>query len=466
MEKQESMPLKVEPTLRVCNVSKFLSIMACANHVCGEQHATIACPLCQTVAYCSEACRVIDWVKHDCANVIRVSSPNDAPFLPYFFEDRMSDAELGPTLAPGATSASPIGQSHVALYFGPNQTRVEYPIPARIEATDSQSGWRADFVTPTIGGNPETFGLGLQKYRIRISLLDDTLEGNVLPGKQMDYNGSFLDNTVYKGNTDERVDKLLKNKGWTTPKDPIFKRGVDALRRGLTKLTHLTNSVLDNLLFWPEITASTALQLPATGNLRVEFYVGNVLVTHIRGGFNLKESAAMSKLSAVAQAAFQIRLKSKFSPALAIGMFPFQAKANDVIATITMKIAKGGDSGSLRDIEFVVPETLIHDAINQSVRKTSDPIKSIAMTEYRCNPRVAEELIGLVCAVETASVHNKQIAEDESLQNNSGILRKYARNIQDKLNCSAPADVPMEVNTAVRYVTHALYDYNVAGKKE
>lgn len=435
--------------------------MACANHVCGGGgEAKIACPLCKGVAYCSEACRVIDWVKHDCGNVIRVASPNDTPFLPYYFEDRMSDAELGPALAAGATSASPIGQSHVALYFGPNQTRAEYAIPARVESgADSQSGWRTDFVTPSIGADPNTFGLGAQQYRIRISLLDDTLEGNVLPGKQRDYAGTFSADTVYKGNTEERVDNLLKNKGWTTPKDSIFKRGVDVLRRGLTKATHLTNTVLTSILFWPKITNETALQLPATGNLRVEIYVGNVLVTHIRGGFNLSASASMSKLSSGVQAAFQVRLKSKFSPALAVGMFPFQAKADDIIATMTMKIAQGGKSGSLRDIELVVPETIIHDAINQSVVKS--PISRAVVVEYRCNPRVAEQLIGLVCAVETASAHNKQVANDEALQNNSGILRKYARVVQDKLNCNAPADVPMEVNTAVRYVTHALYDYNV-----
>lgn len=442
--------------------------MACANHVCGEAHATIACPLCKGVAYCSEACRVIDWVKHDCANVIRVASPNDTPFLPYFFEDRMSDAERGPAPVVGATSTSPIGQSHVAVYFGPNQTRVEYPIPARVEE-DSQSGWRTDFVTPSIGADPETFGLGTQQFRIRISLLDNTLEGNVLPGKQRDYAGAFRTDTVYKGNTDERVDNLLKNKGWTTPKDSIFKRGADVLRRGLTKATHLTNTVLTSVLFWPKVTAETALQLPSTGNLRVELYVGNVLVSNVRGGFNLTQSASMSKLSAVAHAAFQIRLKSKFSPALAVGMFPFQAKANDVIATMTMKVAQGGNSGSLRDIELVVPETLIHDAINQSttsVKSTISPTPARAVVEYRCNPRVAEQLIGLACAVETASVHNKQVADDEALQNNSGILRKYARVVQDKLDCNAPNDVPMEVNTAVRYVTHALYDYNVSAKKQ
>ncbi len=437
--------------------------MACANHVCGEQHATIACPLCQTVAYCSEACRVIDWVKHDCANVIRVSSPNDAPFLPYFFEDRMSDAELGPTLAPGATSASPIGQSHVALYFGPNQTRVEYAIPARIEA-DSQSGWRTDFVTPTIGGDPQTFELNSQTYHITIELLDNSLTARVI--EKADYKGTLQANTVYKGNTDEDVDKLLKNKGWTTQKDSIFKRGTELFRRGVTKVTNVTNSELGAILFWPKVTASSALELPTTGNLRVSLYLGDALITHIRGGYSLSKSAAMNKLSSGAKAAFELRIKSKFPPALAKGMFPFQARADGVIATMTMKIAPNGNTGSLRDIELVVPEDVIHGAINRSVRKTNEPVKSVAMAEYRCNPRVAEELIGLVCAVETASVHNKQIAEDESLQNNSGILRKYARNIQDKLNCTAPADVPMEVNTAVRYVTHALYDYNVAGKKE
>jgi hypothetical protein len=429
--------------------------MACANHVCDSTTAaSIACPHCHGVAYCSEQCRVIDWVKHDCANVTRVADPAETRFVPYYFQDHMTDAERGPIPAPG--TASPLLESHMLVHYGTDQTRTVREIPSLI-AADSQSGWRTDFVTPTIGTDPDRYALA-GEYTIRAELLDNSLEGNTIKFK--DYVGTFTKNTIYKGNTDEDVARLLANKPMTTESDSFGKRAKEAVRRFASAVAVKTAGVSTSVLFWPKINFAEALSLPATGNLRVSLYVRGVLVTHIRGGFDLRKVAAMSKLSAITKTAFEVRVKSKFKHPE--GLYPYQAVVADVIATSTFKIAKAGTEGTLRDIELVVPEMTIHAALNDN----RVPVKAEAIqSEYRCNPRVFEQLMGLVLAAEATTVSNKAAAADETLQHNAGIVRSYTRNIQDKLQCVAPADVPMEVNTAVHFVTHALYDYNVAVEK-
>lgn len=77
---------------------------SCANHTCGKAldvserstQANVLCPLClnQEAVYCSNECRMMDWLTHNCPNAIAASSDKVTTlFRPYYLEDLMTDKE-------------------------------------------------------------------------------------------------------------------------------------------------------------------------------------------------------------------------------------------------------------------------------------------------------------------------------------------------------------------------------------
>lgn len=81
------------------------STVTCANGACAKHldlskgTPNILCPLCASTdtVYCSEACRMIDWVGHKCDNAFLISAAvgqkQATLFVPYHFEDTLSDKE-------------------------------------------------------------------------------------------------------------------------------------------------------------------------------------------------------------------------------------------------------------------------------------------------------------------------------------------------------------------------------------
>lgn len=79
----------------------------CANHTCAKsldlngQDANVLCPLCvdTELVYCSEQCRVMDWVTHKCNNAflvktaMMVGQSAAVVFAPYHFEDTLDEKE-------------------------------------------------------------------------------------------------------------------------------------------------------------------------------------------------------------------------------------------------------------------------------------------------------------------------------------------------------------------------------------
>lgn len=78
----------------------------CANHTCGKSlkdggDKNVLCPLCvdAELPYCSEQCRVMDWMKHKCDNAMLIKGPvvtssnKMTMFVPYHFEDMLTEKE-------------------------------------------------------------------------------------------------------------------------------------------------------------------------------------------------------------------------------------------------------------------------------------------------------------------------------------------------------------------------------------
>lgn len=73
---------------------------ACAKHLdLSKDTPNVLCPLCASTdtVYCSEACRMIDWVGHKCDNAFLIAAAvgqkQATLFVPYHFEDRLDAKE-------------------------------------------------------------------------------------------------------------------------------------------------------------------------------------------------------------------------------------------------------------------------------------------------------------------------------------------------------------------------------------
>ncbi len=290
----------------------------------------------------------------------------------------------------------------------------------------------------------------------------------------VDLQGSVADDTVYDDNTSERVETLLSKKGWTNGDDSRLKRLSDGARRVVGRLSAKSNQLVSNsLIFWPRYPTASQEILPAFGTLIVTLAVNGHRVCNIRGGYDFRASASMSRLSATIRKAFQTRLKGKFKDPR--GKQPFQARFGDTVATITFEMAENSTSGAIVDIEFVAPVFKVVNALNKGVVSTLKdagvgdyepvplvPNEASVKSPFRCDARSAESLMGLTMALETVLATNKDAAKDEHLQLVAGLVRKHTREVALPAERGAVLPLPgIEVNTAIRAAVDKLYEYNV-----
>lgn len=479
--------------------------MDCANHVCvsspsasggGRGDATsegVDCPHCHSVAYCSEQCRYVDWVKHDCANVVRVGARADTLFVPYHYEDTMTLTELGEP-----DMRSPLVQSYVAVHHGEDHTVVQTEVPALISA-DSETGWTAQFITPGRGVDPtQDETLARLSYEIRVSQPnEESPERDLL---QQSFFGTFPRDTIYDGNDDPRVAALLGKKtkqetATATQKKPSFaKRFANAFGRAARRVISAADKIKSSVIFWPLISDATyTSQYDITGNLKIELFIGNGNNMHsvgnIRGGYDMSPTRLQSGVSATVKKAFELRLGGKASLRSTAGLRSMRAQAQGVIAVVTMEIEKKNKFVTVRDIELVVPVQLLKSKLYNggAVRKLSDVDMDVVRTltevdreeegatvpvysqlsspiAFRCDPSSTAQLVGLTMALENTFATNKRAAADASLQQAAGVVRKYTRACLDAPASAGASrqDVPMDVNTAIRSATEKLYEYNVS----
>lgn len=487
--------------------------MDCSNHVCTTTTgggACVTCELCHAATYCSEECRTVDWVKHACHNVRRVAARGDTLFVRYNYEDRMSADELG-----AADPRSPLVSAHLAVHYGPDRVRTVVEVPALLGA-DSNTGWTANFVTPGRGIDPTLKANKLNglSYGIHIEQLDedDRVERALRIG------GLFSRDTVYDANKNERVKRLLGKKGWEADKEEAnenrespsaLRRGLrkfaDTFKRGVRRTTSFVDKAQTNVVMWPDLQTeysdvADGVLFDISGNLRIIVTIGttvesaSVTVGKLRGGYDLNTTATESGVKSSLKKAFEVRLQGKFKSTA--GLHTYRAQANGMTAIVTFLVSKGDTKqATIRDIEFSMPKARLLKAratlgdvnsathsLNQSkdVLSGSDdeddtppppPPKDKdeqmqAAIPFRCDARVAAQLVGLTVALEHTLIKNKQAAADDALRSDAAIVRAYTRNIVDSLGGVAPKTVPMAVNTAVRCATEALYEYNVLCKKQ
>jgi hypothetical protein len=441
---------------------------------------------------------MIDWVKHACPNVVRVDNVGDAVFVPYYYEDQMTERELGPV-----DMRSPILQEFAVVHRGGDHVVTQRMEPALI-GIDSTGGWSAFGTSPARGVDPSSpdLNLGNYAYRIYVSQPAEEYEGDDLTPPYITFDGRLMSDTVYDGK-DVRSDikRILKGGGFAGKDDAWYKRAAARARQAIGTVKSKLDKDDTRIIFYPQIPKAQAESFETPGNLRIDLYMGvstdkMVKIMHIRGGYDLTKKSRQSRLASTLEKAMQLRLKSKFKSVA--GKHLLRAEGKGVSAIVTLELSKNENEAIVVDVELLVPVSLIKrklykanptgvhanpDKVSAGKVKTAlaavdlsdsdsddeappvpgyDPEQIFApiSTPFQCDPRSVESLQGLAMALEHALVvaHPATVGKDEYLQNVAGIIRKHARLVHDELGGEAPKDVPLEVNTAIHAATNALYD--------
>ncbi len=84
--------------------------MRCANHICNKDISAdeaILCGLCLNETYCSEQCKTMDWVRHQCPNVVALPAnakiEKQTPFVAFLQQDSLPESELNQMTAINAS---------------------------------------------------------------------------------------------------------------------------------------------------------------------------------------------------------------------------------------------------------------------------------------------------------------------------------------------------------------------------
>ena len=170
---------------------------ACAKHIDLEaEQANILCPLCASpdTVYCSEACRMIDWVGHKCDNAFLISAAMGQKqatlFVPYSFEDTL-DAKEHKQWVESLTPAARIeaeNQHYLVQVNHPDQTVSQHLI--RVGGATTFRHMDPKLETAFRRGRPPIDEVLSAKYRIKVTVNNKLLvvmEGDV--GERAIYDG-------------------------------------------------------------------------------------------------------------------------------------------------------------------------------------------------------------------------------------------------------------------------------------
>lgn len=409
------------------NVPALATAKPCGNHICGKEDCgpvCISCPLCRGTAYCSEACRYIDWATHACPNATHVeaSTPVTA-FVPYYGETLATPEELA-KLSPSA----PPFQAHAVTTRLPNEQLVQTYVPPLVvqAAVDGNKFKRQLVANPTGRGLPpktEAYDLTDMAYTVTVWSSVSATNTSRADGK-VTITGVIGQDAVWSGSKEPRIQKLLGVADWFAGK----------------------GSKLD---IWPQHSnfARGEKRFPLSGTLSVQIETADGHQMLLTGTYDLRSAARQHNAVGGAKKWLQPRLRKKFANSLSGGvaeMFPLVANGYGLTIYLIFHIGKGEEGAQLRDVELLIPPIRLYGDVQEEM--IGDAITSI-----HCDPRSLEDCTALAMGLELRATKAKLAGTpvDADLDNASGIIRRHARNLMEGKVIAVDDEVPMEVNTAI-----------------
>jgi len=396
-------------------------VTSCANHTCAKESSSpINCPNCLSVAYCSEACRYVDWVTHACPNATLVQARTvQTSFVPYWGEDGFSAEEIAKLPA----NAAPF-QSYTVDTRLPDDSIVHL----RVDPIAARAAYKRQLLTSNTGrGTEPAQALKGSTYSIDIIPGDGSGSGINL--------GGIVDiDALWDGNVTTRVKKLLGRES-NMPGQLALRGGNWARSKGSLLRLWPDNSPLEHNLdtrFPLQGTLSVVITHPISGHLM-----------RVEGPYNLKSASSRQvEVLGGLRKQFQPRLHAKLGKSKDLAdMFGLRAQYQDITVLLIMHVPKGSPFAKLRDVEVAFPQYRFLDEPASAVN-VERPITSIA-----CNPSSLEDCTAMAMALELRATRAKLAGTpvDAGLDNAAGIVRRHQRSMP----ATADDEVSMEVNTAI-----------------
>ncbi len=426
----------------------------CANHVCAkvidtQQDIHVICSLCRDAVYCSEACRNVDWLEHECPNAKMMSTPNKIVAKPYFYEDHAPEEVLAEV---EADPKNILNQAYVFGYCGADmvtQMRFE-SLSERARPYSVERTKRGGDIGR--GSKPSDDLIG-RTYTITVTGQD----GNGIEAK-----GYVGVNSIWKGNTqNSRANKIA------------------SLFAGGSKNT-------GSIVLWPDSKQFTGERMFANqGDMTVRLDIFRKEAVSVEFELlKLKPYNWFERAGRGVAKYFEARLRAKFDAsknkeANIKNMQLVQARTSSGMQVNLTFLVLPRQEGmvELVDVEFLVPVNQLKEYTSKTPTETLkglDLETAIPTTtdraDFRCDPRDVNQMVGLTMALElllaTPDVEADQL---KTIQNAAGIIRKHTRTLlvppKEGAAAIAAQEVPMEVNTAVYTAVNFLHDHQLIERR-
>lgn len=405
----------------------------CENHLCAvqvEPKTALTCHHCRTPLYCSRKCQAMDWVAHNCPNVIEGAlKPNETLFVPYHFEDRMPLEEIAEL-----DVRDPVFQSYSVRQVNAEMNVIERVVPALVG--DMAIGFTETNTVPPRGGNPEEdFDVkGASGYEIAIDFG---------MGVTTTVAGKIPYDMIYLGNAQNQLANALAG-GEVSD----YAGGSSKWTRGKTRLAGLTRrfkKASDAYVFWPgaDNIWERNIVVPMAGSVTFTLSVDKEQKTFVSGGYILQTGRSA--------------LRKSMSKLLKTHLEPKLRAVSGLDSTKNMQILRGADAagnvviftvlvdayqyGRLVDIEYITPRGALTPEYIPYTAKA--PIG----TRFAVDTTNLEQVMGLNMGLEYAMRIDSDLAAE--LDKPAGIIRKYARAKADDPSLAPSAEVNVAVATAV-----------------
>lgn len=458
-------------------------ISACANHCCNAQFDKavdeyITCSLCLQPAYCSDECRLLDWPAHGCPNVHQTQNIKAGFAVPYFYEDMLAGEDLAEL-----PLDSPLFQSYEVIHCNANRTISSFTEPSLVEFNAESKDDEAPIAR---GRKPD--GLTKLNYTLRIRIA----------GRVVDVDGDITTNSIYKENMSNPTARALSGGG-----DSFKDRVKNVFRGGFRRAMHHAET---SYVLWPDNkrVRGNDLKVDLAGDVEVDLVFKDsagkeTVVSYVAAGYKLPIPGKSDVMAAgrKVQQMFRSQLALKFKDAdlplknLYVRRYS-DFEGNGII--LTFAITPGSYKAQLVDLEYIVNAETFRNAGSgvaqtqpvlpakqtndvEGMKKTLkeldmtekgedddapyDSTKSLITSQYKCNVRNFEEMVGLSMALDTFIAAPPPISSSSlnfvDLETKSAIIKEFVHKMQENQG-EAPEVIPPEVDTAVMTAVNAMYE--------
>jgi hypothetical protein len=484
-KKTELLKNDLKTPFRKENFSKMSEISCCSNHTCTSQFDKtvdeyMTCSLCLQPAYCSEECRLLDWPAHACPNVVQTPSLQVGFAVPYYYEDMLTAEDLQ-----DMPVDSPIFQSFQVNHYNANRTISQYMVPSLVPLEKNAQS-KDDEAPIARGKNPaKLLTLLNTNYTLRISV----------QGRTVDVIGTIPNDMIYKENNTNPTARALSGGGAT-----FKEKARNVFRGGLRRALHHAET---SYIFWPQNRRlrENLIEVDLAGDIEVWLLVKDTsgkekAISYVTAGYKLPVPGKndVSAAGRKVQQMFRSQLEMKFKGSDLSTKNLYVRRYSDFEGNgivLTFEITPGSYKAKLVDVEYVVDAERVKVAelptnvptvdTKDSLKKTLGSLgmtkdgsdeddeapppppddkeelkKSMISTQYKCNVRDFEDIMGLSMALETF-IANDSNQNSKSLESHAAIIKEYVHKMQDNQGV-APESIPPEVDVAVMTAVNAMYE--------